>query len=221
MILLCLPPLWRSGLWDPHELNVADLGRRLAIHLFHVDALVLSGADNSMPHLNDLGRPELPFTSIALGFKLFGLHEWSGRLPLAVWGIAGAFALYLALARLVDKRAGLYAVLALVTMPLYFVQARTMLGDIVTMAGVSMAFSGLGRCVRSPRDGGAPGVGAFLAMALVGLIAGYEPRRADRRGDPARRGRRGSARDLGGGSARPISSGTSSAASPSPWRSSR
>lgn len=181
VVLLFLPPLWKSGLWDPYELNVADLGRRIAIHLFHVDALVLSGADNSMPHLNDLGRPELPFTSIALGFKLFGLHEWSGRLPLAVWGVLGAFALYLAVSRLVDRRAGLYSVLALSTMPLYFVQARTMLGDIVTMAGVSMAFSGFVVAMFDRREDGASSVRvrvAFLLMGLVGLVVGYESRGA-------------------------------------------
>ncbi|WP_394838832.1 glycosyltransferase family 39 protein [Pendulispora rubella] len=179
LVLLLLPPLSKSGLWDPYELNIADLGRRLALNLFHASALALSGADNSLPHLNDLGRPELPFTSIALGFKLFGLHEWSGRLPLALWGIAGALSLYAAVARLVDQRAGLYSVLALVTMPLYFVQARSMLGDIVTMSGVSMAFSGLSVAVFDRRpDSGAGARYAFLALGLVGLLVGYYSRGA-------------------------------------------
>ena len=47
------------------------------------------------------------------------------------------------LARLVDRRAGLYGVVALCTMPLYFMQARTMLGDIVTMSALALAFCGL------------------------------------------------------------------------------
>jgi len=176
LILLLLPPLSKSGLWDPYELNVADLGRRVALNLFHANALALSGADNSMPHLNDLGRPELPFTSMALGFKLFALHEWSGRLPLALWGVAGAVALYAAVARMVDKRAGLYSVLALCTMPLYFVQARAMLGDIVIMSGISMAFSGLavtvfGGVAQRERV-------AFLALGVFGLVVGYWSRGA-------------------------------------------
>ncbi len=89
LLFLVLPPLSRSGLWDPYELTVAELSRRIAVNLLHAPALALPGADDSMPHLNDLGRPELPFTSIALGFRVFGLHEWAGRLPLALWGIAG------------------------------------------------------------------------------------------------------------------------------------
>jgi len=172
LVFLLLPPLWKSGLWDPYELNIADLGRRMAANQFDAGALNLTGADNSLPHLNDLGRPQLPFTSIALGFKLFGLHEWSGRLPLALWGLIGVVSLYFAIARLVDKRAALYAALALSTMPLYFVQARTMLGDIVTMSGVAMAFAGFSVLVFDRFS--IP----FLLMGLIGVVVGYESRGA-------------------------------------------
>ena len=92
LLFLVFPPLSKSGLWDPYELNVADLSRRIALNLYHADSLSLTGADNSLPHLNDLGRPQLPFSSIALGFKLFGLQEWAGRLPLALWGVLGVVA---------------------------------------------------------------------------------------------------------------------------------
>src|SRR5258708_19008479 len=79
-----LPPLSKNGLWDPYELNVADLSRRVAYNLFGASQLALDGADNSLPHLNDLGRPQLPYSSIGLGFRLFGVHQWAGRLPLAL-----------------------------------------------------------------------------------------------------------------------------------------
>jgi 4-amino-4-deoxy-L-arabinose transferase-like glycosyltransferase len=174
-----LPPLTKSGLWDPYELNVADLGRRIALNLLGADSLSLSGADNSLPHLNDLGRPQLPFTSIALGFRLFGLHEWAGRAPLAVWGLAGVLATYAFVARLVDKRAGLYAAVALTTMPLYFVQARTMLGDIVTMAAFAMAFGGLTVAVFDRNETGPTPVSAripWLLLGVVGLLAGFYSR---------------------------------------------
>ena len=184
LFFFALPPLSRSGLWDPYELNVADLGRRIALNLFHSDAMALTGADNSFPHLNDLGRPELPFTSIALGFKLFGLHEWAGRAPLALWGVAGVVATYLAVARLIDKRAGLYSAIALATMPLYFVQARTMIGDIVAMAGVAMAFSGFAvALLATPLEGESEATAqrvrlGFLAMGVVGLVVGFYSRGA-------------------------------------------
>ena len=132
-----------------------------------------------MPHLNDLGRPELPFTSMAYGFKTFGLHEWAGRAPMAVWGVAGVVATYGFLARLVDRRAGLYAAVALSTTPLWFVQARTMMGDIVAMSAFAMAFGGLAVAVFDRREEGAV-VGlariAFLLLGILGVVAGFYSR---------------------------------------------
>lgn len=168
-----------SGIWDPFELNVADLARRVAIHAFGAQHLALAGSDNAMPHLGDLGKNELPFDSIAIGFKLFGLHEWSGRLPLAVWALAGTGALYAMLRRLMDRKAGLYGALVLATMPLYFIQARTMLGDIVTMAATSIAFAGL--AIATFDEAGpdedeakvARGRVVALVVGLIGLAAGF------------------------------------------------
>ncbi len=179
LLFFALPPLTRSGLWDPYELNVADLSRRIAYNLYNATNLALTGADNSLPHLNDLGRPQLPFSFIALGFKLFGLTEWAGRLPLAVWGLAGVLATYAFVARLFDRRTGAYAAVVLSTMPIYFVQARTMLGDVCTMAGLAMAFGGLAVAAFDRDEKGPTGVGArlpWLLMAAVGLFVGYESR---------------------------------------------
>jgi 4-amino-4-deoxy-L-arabinose transferase-like glycosyltransferase len=179
LLFFVLPPLSSSGLWDPYELNVADLSRRIALNLYHASGLALDGADNSLPHLNDLGRPQLPLSSIAVGFKLFGLHEWAGRLPLALWGLAGVLATYAFVARLFDRRAGAYAAVALSTMPLYFVQARSILGDVCTMAALAMAFGGL-TVAAFDRDehGPTPLMRRlpWLGMAAAGLIAGFESR---------------------------------------------
>jgi 4-amino-4-deoxy-L-arabinose transferase-like glycosyltransferase len=179
LLFFALPPLTRSGLWDPYELNVADLSRRIAYNLYHATGLALVGADNSLPHLNDLARPQLPFSSIALGFKLFGLTEWAGRLPLALWGLLGVLATYAFVARLFDRRTGAYAAVVLSTMPLFFVQARTMLGDVCTMSGLAMAFGGLAVAAFDRDEKGPTGLVTrlpWLAMAAVGLFVGYESR---------------------------------------------
>ncbi len=177
--------LHRSGIWDPYELDAADLSRRIAVNVFKAQNLALPGAMNEMPTLSDLRMGELPFTSMALGFKLFGLHDWTGRLPLAVWGFVGVWALYELLARLSGRHAGVYGAVALVTMPLYFMQARTMLGDIVTMSALALAFAGLvgalfDRARKIDPDGverPAQGTGfvkaLWLVPAAVGLVAGY------------------------------------------------
>jgi hypothetical protein len=187
--LVLFSALGNSGIWDPYELDAADLARRVAIHVFGARGLELPGAVNSLPTLTDLEMGELPFTSMALGFDVFGLRAWSGRLPLALWAFAGAVVLYHFLARLIDRRAGLYGTLVLVTMPLYFMQARTMLGDIVTMAALAMGFCGLAGALFD--DGGVTGTtapgdraskpaganllarGVWLVIGLFGLVAGY------------------------------------------------
>src|SRR5262245_4639355 len=109
--------LGKSGIWDPYELDASDLARRIAIHRFGAPQLALNGANNTLPTLTDLKMGELPFTSMALAFRLFGLRDWSGRLPLALWGLAAIVVLYVFLARLVDRRAGVYGAIALLTMP--------------------------------------------------------------------------------------------------------
>lgn len=168
-------PLRSLGIWDPYELDAADLARRIAIGVFPrggsaADPLWQPGAQNALPTLTDLRMGELPFTSMALAFRLFGLHEHTGRLPLACWGLAGALAVYALVARLVDRRAGLYAAAALVTMPLYFLHARTMLGDIVTMAALALALAGLGGALL---DRGAVVRALWAALGVLGLVAGY------------------------------------------------
>lgn len=176
-----------SGIWDPYELDAAEFSRRIAVHVFGAKNLELPDAMNAMPTLSDLRMGELPFTSMALGFKLFGLRDWTGRLPLALWAFVGVVVLHELLARLSGRKAALYGAVALATMPLYFMQARTMLGDIVTMAALSMAFSGL---VGMLLDRARPRSGAALVeerqtllvklvwfvVAAVGLVSGYMSR---------------------------------------------
>ncbi|HEY8079801.1 MAG TPA: glycosyltransferase family 39 protein, partial [Labilithrix sp.] len=179
LFFFVLPPLTRAGLWDPHELNVADLARRIALNLHGATNLALEGADNSLPHLNDLGRPQLAFSSIALGFKFFGLHEWAGRVPLALWGLVAVVVTYGWVTRLVDRRAGLFSAVALTTMPLVFVQARTMLGDITTIASFTMAFGGLavavfGKHEDDPKDANVRT--AWLAIGVLGVVCGITSR---------------------------------------------
>jgi len=179
LLFFVCPPLTKSGLWDPYELNVADLARRIALNLYHASHLALDGADNSLPHLNDLGRPQLPMSSIAVGFKLFGLHEWAGRFPLALWGLIGVLGTYAFVARLFDRRAGAYAAIALSTMPVYFVQARSMLGEVCAMAGVALAFGGLAVAAFDRDERGPTSVrerGPWLAMGAFGLLVGFESR---------------------------------------------
>ena len=177
-LLLCLGSfslLWGIGagaLWDPHEVTVAELGRRIALNLLGGGGLFVPDADNSVPIRADLGRGELPFTSAALGFRVFGLSDWAGRLPLTLWALVGALVLYLGMRRLWDRRAAIYALLALLTMPLYFLQARSLLGDAVTLASFAIAWTGLSVAALAPEQSERQRLG-FAALGALGLYAGF------------------------------------------------
>ncbi len=171
-------PLASSGIWDPHELAVADLSRRIALTLLGGGPeLALLDGPNDVPTMGDLARGQLPFTSVALGFRLFGLHEWAGRLPLAIWGIVGVGAVYVLLARLADRVAAAFAALALVTMPLFFLHARTMLGDIVSMSAIAVATLGFALALFDDRTSTVRRALWFL-VGLLGAAAGYASRGA-------------------------------------------
>ena len=118
-----------------------------------------------MPTRSELARGELPFTSIAVGFRVFGLHAWAGRLPLAIWGLLGLAASYWLVSRLADRRSAWFSLLVLATMPLYFLHARTMLGDIVTMSSLSLSLAGLGLAVFERGTGTRAGA-RWLALGL-------------------------------------------------------
>jgi hypothetical protein len=103
---------------------------------------------------------------------LFGLSEWAGRLPLLAWALCGLAALYAALCQLWDRRAALYSVVILATTPLYFLQARTLLGDAVTLSTFAIAWSGLATCVFAPSLTPRARLG-FAVLGGVGLYAGF------------------------------------------------
>lgn len=178
--LLFVGGLRSAGLWDPYEMQVAELARRAAVNVFGATNLVIETSDNTLPTLGDLGRNELPITSAALGFKLFGLHDWAGRLPLALWGVLGLIVMWLWLSRMVAPRAATYATLLLGTTPLYFVHARTLLGDIVTMVSMIAAFAGLSIVTFSRRREGESNavIAAWGALGLAGLVCGFLSRGA-------------------------------------------
>ncbi|MCC6872691.1 MAG: glycosyltransferase family 39 protein, partial [Sandaracinaceae bacterium] len=159
------------GIWDPWELEAADAARRAATG----EAFFA-------------GRPPLSQWLVASGFALLGVHEWSGRLPLALAGLLAGVVAYLWARRFAGRRAGLWAALIATTSPLMLFHSRQMLGQapaFLVSAGVAWCAS---RAVFAPgRRGGEPsalgtalwlgGAAAFAALATLasGVLLGVVP----------------------------------------------
>jgi 4-amino-4-deoxy-L-arabinose transferase-like glycosyltransferase len=178
LVALCslLLPLAWSGLWAPYELDTAEFSRRIAVALHGAERLVLPGANNAVPTLTELGRGQLPFSSVALGFQIFGLRDWAGRLPLALWGLLGIAATFVLVSRLIDRWAAAYASVALASMPLYFLQARTLLGDIVPLSAVAVASCALLLALFQPGLTRPRARFGWCFLALAALAAGFVSR---------------------------------------------
>lgn len=138
------------GIWDPWELGLADDARHL-----------LAGEPI------DATRPPLDAWLAARGFGLFGVHEWSGRLPFAVAGLLLA-GLALGLGRLFgDLRRGAWIALVAATSPLFLLNARHMMGAAPAFLASGLVFATAGLLAfPSPRTRD-PRWTAGLALALV------------------------------------------------------
>jgi len=171
-VAILVGPLAVGGIWDPIEVRVAALASRIAASLFHAQ-LTAFGSDvaHTMPTLGELGRGELPFTSIAAGFRLFGVHDWAGRLPLALWLVAALVSQVVWVTRFIGERAAAWSALVFCTMPLVFFQARFMLGDATTIGTSTLSFVFFSlACLAAPKHRPLA-VGWRCVYFVLGLVA--------------------------------------------------
>ena len=137
--LLLLVRISAFGIWDPWELSTADAARKLA-----------SG---------EAGGEAVRATTwiVSRGFRLFGIHEWAGRLPIALCGIATTFLAFTIGRRYSGVRTGVYAALIASTSPLYVFNARAMLGEAPGFAAQALvAWCALSALCPVPSDPSAP-----------------------------------------------------------------
>ncbi len=160
------------GLWDPYELSLADQGCRAAAN-HHAFPMSACGADAAARATD--ARAAIMIRTVEFGFRVFGVTEAAGRIPLALWIVVGALAISWAVSRLVDARAALYAGAVFVTMPTALTQGRLILGDAVTLGAFALALAGAAVAAFDRRgDDRDESVGARafgLALAVVGTLA--------------------------------------------------
>jgi len=165
---LVLWNLWGYGIWDPWELGIADDARHL-----------LAGEPV------DAARPPLAAWLVARGFGLFGVHEWSGRLPVALAALL-MLGLAASIGRLYgDLRRGTYLAMALATTPLFLLNARHMMGGapafllsgLVFTLAAGLAFPSRALATPAWRAGLAIGlvVTSTLSAGASGVLLGVAP----------------------------------------------
>ncbi len=115
-----------SSIWDANEAFYAQTPREM-----------IEAGDYVTPSFNfqlRMNKPVLSYWNVAASYHLFGISEWSERLPIAIGGVA-IIASAFALGRLLGGTlAGLLAALVLATSPRLVLLARRIIIDVhITM----------------------------------------------------------------------------------------
>jgi len=115
-----------SSIWDANEAFYAQTPREM-----------MEAGDYVSPSFNfqlRMNKPVLSYWNVAASYRLFGVSEWSERLPIAIGGVV-IVATAFALGRLLGgTTAGLMAALVLATSPRLLLLARRIIIDVhITM----------------------------------------------------------------------------------------
>ncbi|MBK8169692.1 MAG: glycosyltransferase family 39 protein [Sandaracinaceae bacterium] len=119
--LILLIGISAFGIWDPWELATADEARQFSL-----------GRDV------ELTRAPLRARLIGIAFKVFGVHEWSGRTPMVLCGLLALGAGYLLAKRFSDTRTAAYAAIVAGTTPIFLFNSRQMLGHSIGFAAQAL-----------------------------------------------------------------------------------
>ena len=177
--LLFLPRLGSFGLWDPIEIRDADVAQELAVG--DTSSQTTPEAKTGKPAKKGgfldvtVGgkynlRPPLYVWLVALGFKLAGINELAGRLPLAMMGILCLLLAYRVGRRLVNEYAGLACAFVLATAPVFLFQSRQLGSDVVYYTSLLAAAGGIAAYIWPASGKSCHG---DLIIAGLGLVAGF------------------------------------------------
>ncbi len=117
--------LGTRGLNEPDEGRYAEIGREMA-----------ETGDWLVPNIwyvPHLDKPPMTYWLAGLSIAALGLNEWAIRLPFALCGLSGVWAMYLLGMSLGGRRVGQWSVLILSCSLLYFAISRFVMTDIILL----------------------------------------------------------------------------------------
>lgn len=158
--------LFAPPLIDGRDASQAEAAREMIV-----------GGDWVTPHVN--GVPTLAVSplltwSVAAGFKLFGVADWSARLVMALYGL-GLFIAVMALGTrlFVTPTAGFYAVLILLTTEGAFLFAHLLYPEILSSLWLALAMYFFWRSLRHEHASLGTAIGFGAMCALGSLTQGW------------------------------------------------
>ena len=113
-----------------------------------------------------LEKSPLKYWMIAVGFKAFGVHDWVARLPVALSAVLLCWLTYRMGTWAFDRRAGMYAGLALSTCVGLFLFTRIQIPDVTITATIALALWAFLRAL-DPEEI-RPGVWSTVMAAAIG-----------------------------------------------------
>jgi 4-amino-4-deoxy-L-arabinose transferase-like glycosyltransferase len=156
--LLLLPRIGSYGFWDPSEVHVADAARAL-----------IEG-----PHRLNQPPPALTVRLVAEGFRLLGVGEVGGRLPLALVSLLAILCTYYLGRAVYRPRAALIGAIAMSTMPAFLFGGRQLTSGAPAVLGLALALGGLARLAWPPGESTLIGRLTAAAAATLGLFIGHQ-----------------------------------------------
>ncbi len=161
-LVLFFPRLGSFGFWDPYEIKVADAARN-----------IVTGQGSLAQATHALGRPPATVSLVATGFRLFGVGELGGRLPIAITSLLAVLACFYAGAGLIRRRGALVGSFVLATAPAFLLGARQLTTNAPLLLATSLAVGGLAR-ICWPVEGSPPVMRVVDALlAAAGLFIGF------------------------------------------------
>ena len=157
--------LGSPALYDPHESLYAEIARDMVVR-----------GDWLTPHLNGtryLDKPPLFYWLIAISYTVFGVSEFSARLPIALAGLGGVLVTWGIGRYLFDGRSGALAGLVLTTSVGYFVFSRQLLPDMVFACFTALSFYGFLRAGEHDRAREPWSLLAYAGLALAVMTKGF------------------------------------------------